>query len=97
MATAADCKGKAVALYEKMRRSGVSTVRLIIGKRSPSSRSTHTWVEWAASDANYILDPTINWFAFRSDDVPKDNYLPLYAYSGSAKYCATPAVLVAKN
>ena len=96
-ATTADCKGKAVTLYEKMRRSGISNVRLVIGRRSPSSRSTHAWVEWAASDANYILDPTINWFAFRSDDIPKDNYIPFYAYSGSDKFCATPAVLVARN
>jgi predicted transglutaminase-like cysteine proteinase len=96
-ATTADCKGKAVTLYEKMRRSGISNVRLVIGRRSPSSRSTHAWVEWAASDANYILDPTINWFAFRSDDIPSDSYIPFYAYSGSHKFCATPEVLVARN
>ena len=33
-ATTADCKGKAVTLYEKMRRSGISNVRLVIGRRS---------------------------------------------------------------
>jgi hypothetical protein len=41
----ADCKAKAVALYERMLSHGASNLRLIIGKRAPTSRSTHSWVE----------------------------------------------------
>jgi hypothetical protein len=93
----ADCKGKAVTLYERMRRGGATNVRLVIGKRTAASRSTHAWVEWIASDTNYILDPTINWIAFRADEVARNNYCPYYAYSGSHKFCAATATLVAKN
>jgi hypothetical protein len=94
---AADCKGKAVALYEKMRRYGAANLRLIIGRRTSTSRSTHAWVEWSASQSTYILDPTINWTAFKADEVGKDNYLPFYAYSGTHKFCATTETLFAKN
>src|SRR5215211_5897023 len=38
----ADCKGKAVALYERMQSRGAKNVRLVIGKRAPASRLTHT-------------------------------------------------------
>lgn len=93
----ADCKGKAVALYEKMRLCGAANVRLVIGRRTVSSRSTHTWLEWSGSDGRYILDPTINWMAFRTDQVGKESYVPFYAYSGSHKFCATSAALLAKN
>src|SRR3954452_11791988 len=37
----ADCKGKAVALYERMQAHGAKNVRLVIGKRAPTSRMTH--------------------------------------------------------
>jgi predicted transglutaminase-like cysteine proteinase len=93
----ADCKGKAVALYEKMRRGGAIKVRLVIGMRTAASHSTHAWLEWTASDGEYILDPTINWAAFRSEDIDRDNYRPFYAYSGNHKFCATAATLVARN
>src|SRR5947209_3052764 len=36
-APAADCKGKAVALYQRMREKGACDLRLIIGKRTPVS------------------------------------------------------------
>src|SRR5256714_11000702 len=45
-APVADCKGKAVALYQRMRENGARNLRLIIGKRTPLSRRTHTWVTW---------------------------------------------------
>src|SRR3984893_11979661 len=34
----ADCKGKAVALYDKMQLCGAQNIRLIIGKRTSTSR-----------------------------------------------------------
>ena len=93
----ADCKGKAVALYQKMSSSGAHNVRLVIGRRTPTSRKTHAWLEWSTEGGNYVLDPTINWSATRSADIGSHSYVPLYAYAGSRKYRATTGALVAKN
>jgi hypothetical protein len=84
----ADCKGKAVALYNAMHSRGATNVRLVIGKRSWTSRKTHAWLEWATTDGTYILDPTINWGAFRAERAGRSSYIPLYAYIGSEKFRA---------
>ena len=94
---AADCKGKAVALYELMQSHGADNVRLVIGKRSWMSRKTHAWLEWTTSNGTYVLDPTINWSAERAEQVGRSSYIPLYAYSGSHKYRAAASTLVAAN
>ncbi len=93
----ADCKAKAVALYQRMKRYGAKDVRLVIGKRSSTSRSTHAWVEWQTAGENYILDPTINWMAYRSGDLDSNAYLPYFAFAGTNKYRATESTLVAQN
>ena len=87
----ADCKGKAVALYNTMLSRGADNVRLVIGKRTWTSRKTHAWLEWATSNGTYILDPTINWSAFRAERTGRSSYIPLYAYSGAQKFRAAPA------
>src|SRR5256885_6029417 len=87
----ADCKGKAVALYNAMHARGATNVRLVIGKRAWTSRKTHAWLEWATSNGNYILDPTINWSAFRAEQAGRSSYIPLYAYAGSEKFRAAQA------
>lgn len=87
----ADCKGKAVALYNTMQSRGAANVRLVIGKRSWTSRKTHAWLEWATSNGTYILDPTINWSAFRAERAGRSSYIPLYAYSGAQKFRVAPA------
>ena len=92
----ADCKAKAVALYEKMRENGATNVRLVIGKRTATSRQTHAWLAWDTESGSYVLDPTFNWAACTSSQVGKRNYQPLYAYAGSKKYRAASA-LVAQN
>ena len=84
----ADCKGKAVALYNAMHARGATNVRLVIGKRSWTSRKTHAWLEWATTNGTYILDPTINWSAFRVERAGRSSYIPLYAYAGSEKFRA---------
>lgn len=94
---AADCKGKAVALYEMMRSRGAQDLRLVIGKKSIMSRKTHAWLEWTTTGRTYVLDPTINWRACSADRLGQTNYIPLYAYAGVKKYRATPAGLLAKN
>ena len=93
----ADCKGKAVALYRKMHDHGARNVRLVIGRRTPMSRKTHAWLEWSADGETYVLDPTINWTAYRSSEIAGNNYQPLYAYAGSRKYRAVDTALVARN
>ena len=93
----ADCKAKAVALYERMKEHGARNVRLVIGRRTSSSRSTHAWVEWETDGADYVLDPTINWMAYRSNDLGTRSYIPSYAFAGNRKYRAASATLLAQN
>jgi len=95
--SAADCKGKAVALYQRMHANGAHNVRLVIGKRSSMSRKTHAWLEWNNDGANYVLDPTLNWSACRAETVGRSSYIPFYAYSGAKKYRAASLGLYAKN
>jgi len=92
----ADCKAKAVALYDKMREAGATNVRLVIGKRTTMSRTTHAWLAWDTDGGSYVLDPTFNYSACPSAKVGKRNYQPLYAFAGSKKFRATSA-LVAQN
>jgi predicted transglutaminase-like cysteine proteinase len=92
----ADCKAKAVALYEKMQASGATNVRLVIGKRTSMSRQTHAWLAWETQNGSYVLDPTFNWAACTSAQVGKRNYQPLYAYAGNKKFRAA-STLVAQN
>jgi hypothetical protein len=94
----ADCKGKAVTLYNTMRSRGADNVRLVIGKRLSTSRKTHAWLEWATASGVYILDPTINWSAFRAERTGRSSYIPQYAYSGEKKFRASASVgLYASN
>jgi hypothetical protein len=84
----ADCKGKAVTLYDRMREQGARNIRLVIGKRAPTSRVTHTWVEWIDGPRTYILDPTFNWRACAANAVPSSAYVAYYAYEGTQKFRA---------
>ena len=92
----ADCKAKAVALYQKMTARGASNVRLVIGRRTPSSRQTHAWLAWQTAEGNYMLDPTFNYTATKADRVSGGNYVPLYAFDGHKKFRAASG-LVAQN
>lgn len=93
----ADCKAKAVALYQRMQSHGAANVRLVIGKRAATSRSTHAWLEWDTDTGTYVLDPTINWRAYRGTDVGRRSYIPLYAYERTRKFRAASTTLVAQN
>jgi predicted transglutaminase-like cysteine proteinase len=92
----ADCKAKAVALYEKMRANGATNVQLVIGKRTTTSRQTHAWLAWETQGGSYVLDPTFNWAACPTARAGKRNYQPLYAYAGGKKFRAA-STLVAQN
>ena len=94
----ADCKGKAVALYNTMHSRGADNVRLVIGKRLSTSRKTHAWLEWTTTNGTYILDPTILWSAFPVEHTGRSSYIPLYAYAGGKKFrAATSSGLLASN
>jgi predicted transglutaminase-like cysteine proteinase len=92
----ADCKAKAVALYEKMQAKGATNVRLVIGKRTWMSRQTHAWLAWDTDTGSYVLDPTFNYTACHVEKVGKRNYQPLYAYAGNKKFRAA-STLIAQN
>ena len=96
-ASMADCKGKAVALYERMHENGATNVRLVIGKRSWTSRKTHAWLEWGTENGTYVLDPTINWAACRTEKVGNRAYIPLYAFAGTKKYRAAGSTSLFAN
>lgn len=94
----ADCKGKAVALYQRMQAGGARNLRLVIGKRAPTSRMTHAWLVWETDGATYVLDPTFNWNACPAEQIRERSYVPLYAYAGSRKFRAAAAdMLIARN
>ena len=92
----ADCKGKALALYEVMQAIGATNVRLVIGKYRLGDAATHTWLEWRTLDGTYILDPTFHRAATK--ERPNNySYIPLYAYEGEQKFQAFDAVLFTQN
>jgi hypothetical protein len=93
----ADCKGKAVVLYDLMHTRGADNVRLVIGKRTWMSQKTHAWLEWTTVAGTYVLDPTINWSALRADHLGDSSYIPLYAYAGDRKYRAVNSSTFAQN
>jgi transglutaminase-like putative cysteine protease len=89
-----DCKGKAVALYEELRANGARNVRLVIGKHRASDLRTHAWVEWETPQGTFLLDPTFNWTAAKTDHENTSTYIPFYAYESGRKYRAfNPALM----
>jgi predicted transglutaminase-like cysteine proteinase len=92
----ADCKAKAVALYEKMKANGASNVRLVIGKRTAFSSKTHAWLAWESQSGSYLLDPTFFYSARPAAKTGKRDYQPLYAFAGTKKFQAASG-LVASN
>jgi hypothetical protein len=101
-ALAADCKGKAMMLYAKMRANGATNVRVVIGKHNVADMRTHAWLEWDTTAGTLLLDPTFNRAIERATEHDSTRYIPLYAYNGACKYranCYHPsyAPVVASN
>jgi predicted transglutaminase-like cysteine proteinase len=88
-AMVADCKGKAVMLYAKMRANGATHVRFVIGKHHVADLKTHAWLEWDTTNGTYLLDPTFNWTVARAEEHDPATYIPFYAYDGPRKYRAS--------
>lgn len=92
-----DCKGKAVALYEKLLANGAHNLRLVIGKHRADDLRTHAWVEWETLQGTFLLDPTLNWTATKTERQDKSTYIPLYAYESGHKYRALNTALAARR
>jgi hypothetical protein len=89
----ADCKGKALALYDRLQLNGATNVRFVIGKRRMSDSLTHAWLEWDTQMGTLLLDPTFNWTAtIKLDD--RRSYIAFYGYEGAHKYQAANSLLV---
>jgi len=92
-ARAADCKGKALALYDRLQLNGAANVRFVIGKRRASDSVTHAWLELETEMGTLLLDPTFNWTAtIKVSDTR--NYVAFYGYEGAHKYQAANTLLV---
>ena len=92
-ARVADCKGKALALYDRLQLNGATNVRFVIGKRRMSDSLTHAWLEWDTQMGTLLLDPTFNWTAtIKLDD--RRSYIAFYGYEGAHKYQAANSLLV---
>ena len=89
-----DCKGKAVALYEKLLASGAHHVRIVIGKHRVDDSRTHAWVEWETLQGTLLLDPTFNWTATKAESQDKSTYIPFYAFDSGHKYRAFDPTLL---
>jgi predicted transglutaminase-like cysteine proteinase len=91
-ARVADCKGKALALYDRMQLNGATNMRFVIGKRRVSDSLTHAWLEWETEMGTILLDPTFNWTAaIKVGD--RRSYVAFYGYEGAHKYQATNSLL----
>ena len=92
-ARVADCKGKALALYDRMQLNGAANVRFVIGKRRASDSLTHAWLEWETEIGIVLLDPTFNWIATIKLSDPR-SYVAFYGYEGAHKYQVANSLLV---
>src|ERR1700730_10167927 len=92
----ADCKVKALALYDRMQLNGATNVRFVIGKRRVNDSLTHAWLEWETEMGTVLLDPTFNWTAaIKAND--RRSYIAFYGYEGAHKYQASHSLLVNRH
>jgi predicted transglutaminase-like cysteine proteinase len=95
-ARAADCKGKAMVLYDWLQLNGATDVRFVIGKRRATALLTHAWLEWGTKTGVYVLDPTFNWAA-RAKLQDRSTYIAFYAYKGHHKYQVADSAFVSRR
>jgi hypothetical protein len=92
----ADCKGKALALYDRMQLNGAANLRFVIGKRRANDSLTHAWLEWDTEFGTVLLDPTFNWTPTMKTADPR-SYVPFYGFEGPHKYQAANSLLVSRS
>jgi len=95
-ARVADCKGKALALYDRLQLNGAANLRFVIGKRHANDSLTHAWLEWETENGTLLLDPTFNWTATIKISDPR-SYIAFYGYEGAHKYQAANSLLVRRT
>ena len=95
-ARVADCKGKALALYDRMQLNGAANVRFVIGKRRANDSLTHAWLEWETEMGTVLLDPTFNWTAEMKIHDGR-SYVPFYGFEGARKFQAANSLLVKRT
>ena len=96
-ASVADCKDKAIALYQKMRTSGAKNVRFVIGKRRPGRLDDACMGRMENAKRNYVLDPTFYEMPVKAAQTDVTSYVPFYAYEGARKYRAAHMTLAARD
>jgi hypothetical protein len=95
-ARVADCKGKALALYDRMQLNGAANLRVVIGKRRANDSLTHAWLEWETEMGTVLLDPTFNWTAeMKTQD--SRSYIPFYGFEGAHKFQAANSLVVKRT
>lgn len=92
----ADCKGKALLLYEIMRANGATNLRFVIGRHHAHDWFTHAWLEWETEEGTYLLDPTFYRAAIK-DLRSETAYIPLFGYESENKYRAFDVALFTQN
>jgi hypothetical protein len=85
-----DCKGKALALYQRMKTIGATNLYLVIGKKDYDDSQTHVWLLWNRNGKMYNLDPTFRSRAFPQNDFEGSSYRGSYSYTGREKFNIVP-------
>jgi hypothetical protein len=96
-ARCADCKGKAIALYQLMQSIGAANVCFVIGRHHAGDWFTHAWLQWETAKGTFILDPTFSGHVVRAEEHSSSKYIPLYVYEGMLRYRAVNAALISEK
>ncbi len=75
----ADCKGKAIALYEEMAANGAERVRFIIGKHRASDALTHAWLEWETdNETTFSIQHSTGWQPKQSSKIRRSTFRSMH-------------------
>ena len=92
----ADCKAKAVALYDRMQIHGATNLRLSSASAPrPAVQRTPGW-NGKHGTANMFWTPQLTGRHIKAG-MWAGAYIPLYAFEGTRKFRAAPATLMAQN
>ena len=82
-----DCEDKAVWLFSRLKESGYSNVRLVIGKYKSINRGYHVWVLVTdPTHTTYLLDPSSQKCVWKPEDFGPGYYRPIYSFDGQNRY-----------
>ena len=82
-----DCEDKALWLITKLKQSGFSNLRLVIGRYRNFDKKLHVWLTYTTpTGKTYLLDPTIQKRVWNISDFDSKVYIPLLAYENGNRY-----------